>query len=77
MAADTHAVAVDRRRRQVALAGEVGWLMASTILFVLCAIRLDGAWRFAFVAVLLVDLGVTGCRVRVRATDLRRDQPAA
>jgi hypothetical protein len=66
-----------RRGDQLTLAAEIGWLLISTTLLIIAAVREPGYWRLLWLALLVVNAAVVGYRVRRMSGQLRAGQSRA
>ncbi|MQA33565.1 hypothetical protein [Modestobacter roseus] len=66
---------MSRRRTQLLLTAELGWLVLSTILLSIGAVAQTGGWRAVWLAVIVLNLVVVGTRVTTLTGRLRPGQP--
>lgn len=59
------------------MAGEIGWLLVSTTLLIVLAIKEPGEWRVVWLAMLVVNAAVVGYRVRRTSLQLRAGRSRA
>lgn len=55
------------------LGAEIMWLLVSTTLLIIAAVRTPGYWPLLWLAILLVNAAVDGSRVRRMVRQLRAD----
>jgi hypothetical protein len=60
-----------RRREQLVLAAEIGWLLVSTSLLLSVAVAQSGHWRLMWLMLLVVNAAVVGYRVMRMTQHLR------
>lgn len=53
------------------LAAEIVWLLVSTTLLLIVAVREPGYWRLIWLAILVVNAAVVGYRVKLMSRQLR------
>ncbi len=59
------------------LAAEIAWLLVSTTLLVIVAVRESGYWQVIWLAILVVNAAVAGHRIRRMSRQLRAGRSRA
>ncbi|MGY2080858.1 hypothetical protein [Modestobacter sp. SYSU DS0657] len=62
---------MSRRRTQLLLTAEIGWLLVSTVLLTVGAVTQTGVWRAVWFAVVVLNVVVVGTRLSTLTARLR------
>jgi hypothetical protein len=72
-----HPPHMSRRGDHLLVAGEIGWLLVSTTLLIVLAVKEPGEWRAVWLAMLIVNAAVVGYRVKRTSRQLRAGRSRA